>query len=826
MRNFTTIVLLIFCNIAFCQTNFRGQVIDYDTTVPIAYAKIIYNNKTILSDWEGKFSLEIIDKLPITCSYKGYSDKEYYLKTTEKYLLIKMVKDNSLKKEQILSDYKVNKVIEKVIENKPKTNPEIALKSFQYKNYEYLLVSANADSISSKIDTIVKKRWFGYPKMKLDSSNYKFKKLVQKQHLYQTEKVNLFQHNDLGNKETVLASRMAGFKKPLYEYLGLNLVSYSIYDNQIKILGVSVQNPISNYGRKLFVFKLMDSTIIDGRKVYQIYFQPKKLNINSLRGLLFVDAKNFGIAKAFYRIYGIANIEARFTYNYLKNENIWFPKKRKITVVKGSNSGDLNLFGGTIKFNSNIAERLKIDASDNVYLTLESTPYEIEINKNSVFKNRYIKIEVPENSLFKPDSYWQDFKKDSTDNRKINTYSNLDSLSIAQNVEQKLYIGRKIINGFYPVNFIDIDMRSLIKYNNFEGFRLGLGCSTNNKLSEKYKISFYGAYGLKDKRIKYNITPAYLLEKETNSWINASYTDDNAEIASTHFAVDDNSYKFYDSRPINISTFYDNKAVSIFLTSKIVPKTEFYAGISRSLIKPLFDYSFVANDNLYSNFNVTMTQFSLQWSPFSSYMQTPTGRLEIEKRFPRIAIQYSKSFSGIIGSNFNFSKIDFRINHQVPFISGHKLSFVLQAGMANGDTPLTHLYSISPNNLPIEKPVDYIAIAGDNSFETMFYNEFFSSKFASFQTKYSFNKIKLGYKLNPEIVVATRMAFGIMENPDRHLGFNYKILDKGFFESGVEINKIWKGFGLNCFYRYGANKLPSLQDNLSIKLSFILDLGI
>jgi hypothetical protein len=817
----------MFFNFGYSQTNIKGQVLDYDTTVPIAYSKIAYNNKTIITDWEGKFSLEIIDdKSPIVCSYKGYFNKIYYLKTNEKYLVIKMVADNFLKKEEIYSDYKINDIIKKVIERKPKNNPEKALKTLQYKNYEYLLVSANADLISSKIDTIVKKRWFGKSKIKLDSINYKFKKLVEKQHIYQTEKVNLFQNNNLGNKETVLAARMAGFKKPLYEYLGLNLVSYSVYENTIKILEIPVQNPISSYGRTLFVFKLIDTLKIQNRMVYAIYFQPKKLNSNNLRGLLYIDAENFAVTKAFYRIYGIANIEANYTYNYRQEDNLWLPEKRKITVTKGSNSGNLNILGNTIKFNSNITERLKNDASDNVYLKLESTPFDIETNKSVVFKNRYIKIEVPESSLLKPDSYWRNFEKDSIDNRKIKTYSNLDSLSVAQKVEQKLYIGRKIISGFYPIKFIDLDLRSLIKYNSFEGFRLGLGCATNNKLSEKYRVSLYGAYGLKDQKIKFGVKPAYLLDPETNSWISASYTDDIAEIASTNFAIDDNSFKFYDSRPINISTFYENKAFSTFLQTKYVPKTEVYAGVSRSLIKPLFAYSFTENNNIHTNFNITMAQIALQWSPLSNYMQTATGRLEIEKRFPKIAFQYTKSFKGIMGSDFNFSKIDFRINHQIPFLSGHKLSFVVQSGLANGDTPLTHLYSISPNNLPIEKPVDYIAIAGDNSFETMYYNEFFSSKYFAFQTKYSFGKVKIAYKLSPEIVTATRMVFGTMDRPERHFGFDYKTLDKGFYESGIEINKIWNGFGINCFYRYGANSLPSLQENLSIKLSFILDFGI
>jgi Family of unknown function (DUF5686) len=826
VRFIWTLLILLVVDFAFSQTKMQGQVIDFDTTVPMAFVKIKYNNQNVQSDWEGKFSLEINeDKNPIYFSYKGYSDKVFYKTTGSKSFLIKMVTNKSLRKEEIFSENWVNTIVKKVIENKSKNNPEKAIGSFQYKNYEHLLVSANADSISNKIDTIVKKRWFGKAIIKLDSSNYKFKKLIQEQHLYQTEKVNLFQHNQSGNKETVLAARMAGFKKPLYEYLGLNLVSYSVYDNSIKILETPILNPISKFGRYKFVFKLIDTLQMQNRTIYRIYFQPKNQNKNSLRGLIYVDAQSFAIAKAFYRIYGMVNINALYTYHYHEDFAIWFPEKRKITVVKGNNHEDLNLLIGNIKFNSSLNQNLNTNATDQVFLKLESTPFDIEWNKNVSFKLPQIKIDVPENSLSKPNTYWNNIRKDTVDFRKIKTYTNIDSLSVAEKIEEKLIVGRKIIKGFYPIKFIDIDLRSLVKYNNFEGFRLGVGCVTNHKLSDQYKISFFGAYGLKDEKIKFGITPSLHLDTATNTWISIGYTDDNQEIASTFFAIDSQAYKFYDSRPINISTFYDHKTFSAFIESRYIPKTSLYFGFSRTAIKPLFAYNFSAKDNLYKNYNISTLKFALQWNPFSSFMQTPSGRIEIDKKFPKIAIQLTQSIPNLMSDAFSFSKLDLRFIHEIPFLSGQKLSFMAQVGVANGDTPLTHLYSISPNNLPLEKPIDYISIAGENSFETMFYNEFFSSKFVSLQLKHSFDKVKLGYKLNPEIVLASRVAFGTMEKPEQHQNFNYKTLDKGFFESGVEINKIWKGFGLNCFYRYGANSLPKFSENISVKFSFILDLG-
>jgi hypothetical protein len=122
------------------------------------------------------------------------------------------------------------------------------------------------------------------------------------------------------------------------------------------------------------------------------------------------------------------------------------------------------------------------------------------------FRTPSIKIDVPETSMSKPDSYWNSLKKDSLDVRKIATYTNLDSLSVAENIENKIIFGKKIFNGYLPVKMIDIDLKSILKYNNYEGFRLGLGLTTNNKLSEKYKISGFVAYGFKDDKLKYGLT--------------------------------------------------------------------------------------------------------------------------------------------------------------------------------------------------------------------------------------------------------------------------------------------------------------------------------
>ncbi|MEZ4854749.1 DUF5686 family protein [Flavobacterium sp.] len=826
MQKIFVFFLLLFTAFGFSQTTIKGQVIDLDTTIPIAFAEILYNGATTKTNWEGHFELQITSfEKPIIINHKGYYQKFAFAKKNSSFLVIKIVSNTSEEKETQYTENSVNKLIKQVIENKSKNNPKTALKSYEYKNYENIVVTANPDSVTTKIDTIIRKNIFGTTKTKIDSTNFKFQKFIAKQHIYQTEKVNLIQYDSKHEKETVLATRMAGFSEPIYEFLGLNLVSYSVYENPFEILEIPVQNPISKFGRILYNYHLLDTVSVNGRKAYRVYFQPKKLRANKLRGLLYIDAENYAICKAYYRIYGIMNIKANYSFNYNAQHNIWFPKQRDIKIQKGTNKHDIKILGETIEFNASMEEKINNNVSDQIYIHITSTPFNVILNENTTIKNQYVKINVPKNSFSKENEYWSTFEKDTTDYRKTKTYQSLDSLSIASKIEKRILFGRKIFNGYLPVSYIDLDLRSLIKYNGYEGFRLGLGFITNEKLSENYKIAMYGAYGLKDRAFKYGITPSYRLDKESETWLNASYTNDVSELAETYFATDSRRFKIYDPRPINITTFYNHRTSAMAITSKIISKTDAFFSLTHDQINPLFDYIFITSNKAYTSYNLTTAQVAFQWNPYSNYMKTPKGILEYEKRHPKFSLQLTQSIPGVLNSDFSFTKIDFKTFYLIPYLSGQKSAILLQSGFAFGNIPLTHLYSIAPNNINRNAILKRLTFAGKNSFETMYYNEFFSDKYVALHLKHTFTKIKIGYGISPEFSIATRMAWGDISNPEKHIGLPFKSLNDGFIESGIEANKIFKGLGLTAYYRYGANHLPRFDDNISLKITYYLDLG-
>lgn len=814
------------------QFQINGIVTDSNNK-PLPFATITTSdsNNTI-TDVDGKFDFKIAEKTTtFAVSYIGFQTKIIAVTPNKKYYSISLSqKTDDLKEVVISNENPALTIIKKVIANKNQNNPQKRLNSFEYKTYNKLIVTANPDSIDGRIDSSAAYKDFNKKEINIDSSDYKFKEIISKQHLFQTEKVSQYQFGDHKLKETVLGTKMSGFKQPIYEIIAFNLQSISIYGSRYELFETKYENPISNDAPSNYNYKLLDTVNIKGRETYMIYFKNKqKRKSSGLEGVLYIDQENFAVAKAVMRIKGVLDISGIHEFEYVPSEKIWFQSNTTFKIVKGKNDDDIKILGGTIQFDGDVEDNFeprKKSASDFTYLLSESNNFDIHYNTTAPIKNPALYIEIKDDANKKPEEFWNTYRKESLDLKGQKTYLLIDSLSVKKRIEKRLGLGRKIINGYFPIGAVDLDLKKIISYNNYEGFRLGLGGITNDRFSKSFRIEGYSAYGTKDGEVKYSIGSGVLLDKSTNTWLNGSYTDDVREIASTVFAVDKRVFKIYDPRPINISTFYKYISWKANVQTKIIPKTEAVLELSRTYVEPKFDYLFNYNGQLYSSYVMTTAMLSIVWAPFSDFMQTPTGRNESEKRFPRFTFQYTQSLPNVLENDFTFGKIDFKTEYEKKYLNGQKTSLLLQGGYAMGDVPITHLYNTMPNNLTKETVIQRITFAGRNSFETMYFNEFFSSQYIFFQIKHGFDRITIFKKVRPSLVLVTRMAWGNMENPEQHVGPTYKTLEKGFFESGIELNKIFKGFGLGGFYRYGPNQLLKFEDNIAVKISYVLDLGL
>lgn len=836
MKNYLVNIFLFLPFLIFSQSNFSGIVKDSKSKKALPFATIITNNGIgEITDTEGKFAINSRNNIDeLTVSYVGYKTQKIKIDKGDKFITVLLEPFNESLTEVVLlaKENPALKIIRNTIQNKDKNNIQKALNSFKYTAYNKLIVTANPDSISGNLDSVfvIKngKRIF----KKVDSTNYEFKKQIEKHHLYITEKIaeHKFQRGK-NKKETVLASRMAGFKQPIYEFLALNIENFSFYDEVYTLLGNNYVNPLAKNALKNYNYQILDTIVHKEHSSYMIYYKPKKVKETvGLEGVLYINFETYALEKGIAELKGIVNVKATQSFNYLSEYKIWFPDATQISLRKGNNKENVALFGGVVKFsesspkNDSIVSTKQKDPSDISYLISKTKIFDIKVNEPIKVLNSAAIIEIDENAPNRDEDFWNKYRTDSLTIRGEQAYHIIDSLSQKEGVEKKLNIGRKIFQGYFPTTYFDFDLSQLINFNNYEGFRLGFGGVTNPNFSKGLKFEGYTAYGIKDHTVKYHLGAYIRLHKQNNTWIGAAYTDDLKEAGKLDFLFENTSFSIINPRNLNIGQFYNYKTFSINVQHDIFPNLESKLKFEHGSYLPKFDYEFITN-NVFSDFKLSLATFALQWTPYSKYMNSPIGKLQVRKGYPKITAQFLKSFENIIDGDFNFTQLNFKIEHTIEALAKSSTSFLIQGGYVDGSAPLTHLYNAVPNyslKNPWRKRINF---SGTNAFETMAFNEFISDKYISFQVRQNFKRFNISTNFRPGLSLISRFAIGDIDYPEQHIGVTFKKMNKGYIESGFVLNHLFKGFGISSFYRHGAYRNPNFSDNLAVKLTYVLSLG-
>lgn len=830
------LLVLIIPLLAISQNKIQGIVIDSKTKQALPFASIVTNtNFGTLTDVDGEFYIKAKNSFhQITVSYVGYTPVTVPIAINDKFIRVKL--EASVEKlNEILITAKENpalQIIRNAVNNKPKNNIEESLNSFKFNTYNKILVTANPDSISGKVDSVFVIKEGEKKFKKLDSSNYKFKKEINKQHLYISEKISEFKfQKGKKKKEVILASRMAGLQQPIYELLAITFQDFSFYNEVYTIAGTKYTNPIANNALKQYNYKILDTVSTENGNSMLIYFKPKKKKeFLGIEGVLYIDSKSFAITKAIAELKGIVNVKAIQNYNYMKEYNTWFPEDMNIVLKKGDTNENISLFGGAVKFsesrkNDTIVNTRKNNAGDITYFISKSVNSNIQINTPIIVKSSAATMQFNDDAHKQTDAFWNKYRTDSLTERGKKTYTVLDSLAKKEGVEKKINLARNILKGYYPTKYINLNLGKIINLNNYEGLRIGFGGETNSNFSSKYQIESYIAYGTKDQNFKYSFGSSFRLNKETNTWFGANFTNDIQEVAALDFIAENTSFSPINPRNLNVSTFYNYKTVSTYLKHDLQPNLEAKIQLSSGDYKPLFDYQFISQTKNLSEYKLTTASLGLQYNPKSEYMNSPIGKLNIKNVFPQFTFQLTKSFENVLESDFDFTQINFRILHKIKRLRKATTHILAEGGIVFGDAPISHLYNSTPNYTFKSPWRKRITLAGKNSFETMGYNEFISDRFAAVHLKHEITSFKITSKFKPQLTLVTRAAIGDIDNAAYQNGLEFKSLKKGYIESGLEFNSLFKGFGLSAFYRYGAYKNPEWSDNLALKLTYRLRLG-
>jgi len=825
MRKLLLLLFLIFIfNNGFGQS-ISGKVVNSQNGNPLAFVNILFDQsgRGVSCDIDGQFeinNLKGIESLRFT--YVGFHDTIIAVKSIQgKFLKLKMRPQSyQLSEVKILpGENPAHRIIKLCVKNRKYNNPE-KLTSFSYKAYHKMIFTA-ASTAEHQADSVVKggnslsiaPAPSGKMMMdtctnppEVDSTEEWDENIFQSQHLFMMESVTerKYKRPDK-NYEKVIGTRVSGLKDPFFAMVATQFQSFSFYEPTINLLDKNYINPISQGSTRKYFFTIED-TIYQGKdSIFVLSFRPYKgTNYDGLKGVLYINSDKYAIQNV---IAEPAEKDATFGVKIQqKYERIegkyWFPVQL-----------NTNLEFYTIALNNEVLVGIGKSYLKNIKVN--------ESMKGVRFSNIVLDID---NKAGKQDSsFWEQNRVMQLDSLEIKTYTVLDSIGDAENLDEKLWILRTLTNGYIPWGPINMEIDKFMQFNNFEGFRLGLSLKTNERVSRWFQVGAYAAYGFRDYEWKYGGSLDFTLHRASETHLTFQYKHDVAESAaqesftkSSFYNAD--LYRNFLIREMNYMDFLNAELRFRALTNFSWKLGYSYFEKSRTLesgIPPPSQSIAPGPKTLFQEAYIE-TRFAYK----EKIVRNQFYQFSLGTKYPILNIKYtygSYRNDGDLTANPNYSRIDAQLSKSFFIRFLGKSSFTLRGGVMQTDKnmPWYQLYNGrgSYASFYLESP---------NSFGTMRMNEFLSDQYFSVFYRHDFGTLLFGDKpFVPQPEFITNFTIGSLSHQYNHL--KYRTLEKGYFESGIMFNSILSsGFstiGVGFMYRYGPYALLNEWDNFSFKFT-------
>lgn len=837
MRNRIILILLLNAFMASSQiVEYRGVVIDSATSSPLPFVNIVYNkaNEGTTTNIDGKFRIKDDNVEFLKFSYLGFYTKKVELKNlqnTQKLIVSLSEKAYNIDEVVVLPGLNpAHRIIKKAVSHRHINNPE-NLKSFEYISYNKLYFTIDLNSDNSKFDTIkitdslynnLLKRESDSISKKDTALKDKANRFVEKQHFFIMETVSERKYKSPDkNREEVLGTKVSGLKNPSFMVLATQLQSLSFYKDLINIGDKSYLNPIAKGAVKKYFYLLEDTMFTKANDtIFIISFRPYKgKNFEGLKGVLQINTNNYAVQNVIaepYQQSGLMKIKIMQKYDMI-NGIQWFPVELHTDILmptlKAEAVPDTNIINDSTALI--VSNSWPFKGVGKTYLQ------NIQINPNvNDIKFNNIEVDVTKNAHKKDSIFWYKYRQDSLSPQDIETYHVVDSIGEANNLDLKLWTLENLAGGYIPWKIFNIDYKSILNFNNYEGFRTGIGLITNDKLSEKFSIGGYFAYGFKDKQWKYGGIANLIISKKNDVKLSFNYVNDVNEVGGYSFFEEASFTSSESYRPFLVENMFENEYLKIVMELRIFRYLKAQPFIKKGRFTNFNSYVYLTENMHYTKYNYMEYGIKLKYAYKEKFFETPRGKkISMGTNYPVVW------FNLISGNTIDkdYYKLEGKISKTIRIKLLGKSNFSLTAAYINKNMPLQLLYNGHGSYR------SQFGLESANSFATMEMNEFVNKQFVSFYYSHDFGELLFKTKyFKPSFVVCNHIGWGTAGDLSKHKYFPVKSMEKGFYEAGLLINNIYNqsiiGYGFGVFYRYGPYQNPVLKDNFAYKITMTINL--
>lgn len=789
--------LLIFIMTAlFFQASAQRQLIVLDTAghEPMPFVKVFPDaGEPFFTNIDGKatFSDEVTS---LTLRFSGYEETNVTVGNEQQLIVYMHIFATEINEVVILPG--VNpalRIINKATENRKKNHP-LENDAFTYESYSKFIFDMDT-AFTKKIQNL-----------EPDTSNYMIN-LIKAQHLFMMESTSERKFiPPARDRENITAYKASGLNNPMLSTFAQSMQSFHFYDNQFELLGNKYFNPIALGSTKRYYYLIEDTTINGTDTTFMISFRPRPdANIEGLKGLLFINTNGFAIEKV---IAEPAAKSATETYVKIIQEyklidgKKWFPIDLKTKV-------EMKSVGMTIS-----GESGHVIGYGNTYIS------NIKLNPDDLKKRGFgnIALSTEKNAGEKSEEEWAQLRKDTLNNRENTTYRVLDSFSKANNFDRKLNGLLALTTGRLRMGYVSLPLDRIINFNFHEGYRLGAGLETSDRLMKNVVVGGYFAWGTRDKDWKYGGYSTFHLNKRLGISIDLRYQQDVLNRGSnemTKTGWDITSPTLYADF---FQKFMDRQRLAE-MTFTVAPLGNLTMHLTGNYQRIDFTRNYLFTNEYGSTINkldLAETAFEMKWNIRQRIVVLGDLRMPQPTNYPKIRLKIAKGWAGIANANTDYLRLFVAVDEDVESLRFGKLNLHFEASQSFGDIPMIlKQYAVGTRQ-------DW-SIVTINALETAFPGEFYHDRQASLITRYSFPVIKTKKKwFAPEFILHHGIGYGDMTDKSQH-NIKFWTMDKGLFEGGLIMSGILNinfiKLGLGTFYRYGYHSDTNALNNIVPKIS-------
>lgn len=807
---YTTLLLLLSFAFANAQIKISGTVIDSKTKKPIANADVVLPNAGVFatSNTDGSFYLESQeDDRSVQVTANGYDFFETELPAKVNYnFKVELVKETGISADgQVelgnvnisgkIKKYKNKKenpayeILRKVWENKRKNGLK-AVPQYEFDEYEKLEFDLNnIDSAFTK-NKAFKSMEFIFEKIDTsDVTGKNFLPLFINESIYKVYGKNKPEHRE---RRDLIANKNSGFEdnEILIHSLKNLYKDYDIYDNRLNFFNINFVSPIARDGFSVYDYELTDTISVDGIDCFRIKYFPKRTAEHTFKGDFYVTKGGYAIKEI--SMQSTKSINVNFVRDIfvshqfeIVNDSVFYPKRDYVIL-------DMSLLDNKDDSKGIFARKT------NSYQNFDfNQPRETDFYKTKNY-DPYLS-----GAFEKGNEFWEGARFEKLTENEAGIYEMLDSLQQVPRFKHFVKALEVAGSGYYNVGkVIDIgDLYSSFGYNKIEGLRLRAGARTYFSANDMWRLAGYTAYGFRDKQFKYGAEARFMFDKYNRFQIGIGTKRDIEQMAVQLTSSDGIMTRTFASSSIisqgeNASLSHINKTnvyTSIDPWKNFTIRLDGNYQTTRSADPALFNMNYFWNgheDDNTIDTNASLTVIARPGAKFSNY---GIDRFEHSSNSPTLLLRYTKGFTGLFNSQFNYDKLQFLYTQPILVGSYGRSVIIFEAGKTFGTVPLP-LLSVIPGN------ESYGQTPG--TFSQLDYYEFVTDTYSTFIFDHHFNgwilgKIPVIKKMKLREVGFIRAAWGDISNKNIQINrseVNFTApKDKIYYEYGFGIENI--GFG-------------------------------